>query len=132
MSKPNKQSTRNAVQYLQNLCHNAAYKAGWWTNLETSEDLTVTGNFNVPEKLCLIHSEVSEAMEGHRKGLKDTHLPERDMLEVELADVLIRVFDLAGAMNMNLAGAVADKLEYNANRADHKLENRMKEDGKKF
>lgn len=120
------------VQCLVITCHGDAKKAGWWTNLETGEGLTETGNFNVPEKLCLIHSEVSEAMEGHRKGLMDDKIEHRPMLEVELADALIRICDLAGAMNLDLGGAVAEKLAYNRSRADHRPENRMKEGGKKF
>jgi NTP pyrophosphatase (non-canonical NTP hydrolase) len=87
---------------------------------------------NEPEMLCLIHSEISEALEGIRKDLKDDHLPERPMVEVELADAVIRIFDYAGYKNMDLAGAVLDKMEYNRKRADHKIENRAKEGGKKF
>jgi len=53
------------------------------------------------------------------------------MVEVELADALIRIADLAGALGLDLGGAVLDKLAYNANRPDHKLENRRAENGKK-
>jgi hypothetical protein len=35
-------------------------------------------------------------------------------------------------LDLDLANAVLDKLDYNQNRADHKLENRAKEGGKKF
>jgi NTP pyrophosphatase (non-canonical NTP hydrolase) len=86
---------------------------------------------NVGEKLMLITTEVAEAMEGHRKLLMDDHLPERTMLEVELADVVIRVFDLAGGLDLDVAGAIAEKLAYNAQRADHKIENRRAVGGKK-
>lgn len=123
---------RSEVSNLVRRCHGDAKKAGWWTNLHTGEDLATHGNFNVPEKLCLIHSEVSEAMEGHRKSLMDDKLPHRPMLEVELADALIRICDLAGALNLDLGGAVSEKLDYNRQRADHKPENRAKEGGKKF
>jgi len=78
------------------------------------------------------HSEVSEAMEGARKNLMDDHLPERPMLEVELADAVIRIMDLAGGLNLDLGGAIADKLLYNTERADHKPENRAKYNGKVF
>jgi hypothetical protein len=54
------------------------------------------------------------------------------MVEVELADALIRICDLAGAMDLDLGGAVAEKLLYNQSRADHKPENRALEGGKKF
>lgn len=41
----------------------------------------------------LIISELAEAMEGHRKNLQDDKLPHRKMLEVELADAVIRRLD---------------------------------------
>lgn len=71
-------------------------------------------------------------MEGGRKGLRDSHLTHRSAEEVELADALIRIFDLAGARKLDLAGAVIEKLYYNQNRADHKPEARYAEGGKKF
>lgn len=120
------------------ICHDAAAKAGWWTDLKTGENLAVDhlnetpARINVPEKLCLIHSEISEAMEGHRKNLMDDKLPHRKMLEVELADALIRIYDLAGGLGLDVGGAMAEKLAYNAQRADHKIENRVKEGGKAF
>ena len=86
----------------------------------------------VGQKMMLIVSEVSEAMEGHRKGLMDDHLRHRRMIEVELADATIRIFDLAGAMNLDLGGAIAEKLAYNAQRADHKPENRKAAGGKAY
>ncbi len=113
---------------LVQICYNASFKAGWHTDLQTGELL----DRNKGEMLCLIHSEISEAMEGERKGLMDDHLPNRPMAEVELADALIRICDYAGRFGYDLGGAVADKLEYNKNRADHKVENRLKDDGKKF
>lgn len=74
---------------------------------------------------------MSEACEGVRKGIQDDKLPDRPMIEVELADAVIRILDLCGHENLDLAGAIQDKLEYNASRADHKLENRLADGGKK-
>jgi len=74
---------------------------------------------------------IAEAKEGHRKNLVDDHLPHRGMIEVELADAVIRIADLCGALNLDLGGAVVEKLVYNMNRADHKIENRKSENGKK-
>jgi NTP pyrophosphatase (non-canonical NTP hydrolase) len=111
-------------------CHFRARDAGWWHDPATGAELNI--NALVPEKLLLIHSEVSEACEGFRKNLMDDKLPHRRMVEVELADTLIRIADLAGAMQLDLGGAVAEKLRYNASRADHKPENRIKAGGKLF
>ncbi len=102
--------------------------AGWWSDLQTGE----RKERNFGELLALVHSELSEALEGYRKNLKDDHLTHRDMVEVELADTLIRIFDLAGGFGYDLSGSLVEKLEYNANRADHKRENRLKENGKKI
>lgn len=110
--------------------HDKAVTAGWWTDIKTGESLI--GKRNVPEMLMLIVSEVAEAMEGHRKNLMDDKLPHRSMLEVELADVLIRIGDLAGALKLDIAGAVIEKMNFNSNRPDHKIENRLKDGGKKF
>lgn len=118
------------VEFLVDWCHLLASEAGWWTCLETGKDARLTAN--IPEKLMLIVSEIAEAMEGHRKGLKDDKLPHRDMLEVELADAVIRIFDLAGALRLQLGKALAEKLAYNATRKDHTPEHRAAEGGKKF
>ena len=53
-------------------------------------------------------------------------------MEVELADSIIRIFDLAESRGFNLGQTIYEKLEYNKSRADHKKENRLKEGGKKF
>jgi hypothetical protein len=117
-------------QILTDRCFGASFASGWWTDLKTGEDLRMANN--VPEKLMLIVSEVSEAMEGHRKNLMDDKLPHRPMVEVELADAVIRIFDLAGAKGYDVAGAIVEKLAYNAQRADHKPENRLAEGGKAY
>jgi len=113
---------------LRDVCYNASFDAGWHTNLETGKLL----DRNKGEMLMLIVSEVAEAMEGERKNLMDDHLPHRPMAEVELADAIIRIMDYAGRWNYDIGGAVIEKLEYNRNRADHKIENRKKDGGKKF
>lgn len=118
---------------LQEICHERAKDSGWWTNLQTDALFTGTEvRAMVPEKLLLIHSEVSEATEAFRKSLMDSHLPERDGLEVELADAVIRIMDLAGAMKLDIGAAISAKLAYNAQRADHKLSARREANGKRF
>jgi hypothetical protein len=117
-------------QELSEACHNMSKAAGWWNDLHTGEPIKPETVF--VEKLALIHSEVSEALEGFRKGLMDDKLPHRRMAEVELADALIRIFDLGGAMGYDLGAAMVEKMAYNATRADHKPENRIKAGGKAF
>ena len=108
-------------------CHEAAVKGGWWHDSQGKKK-----ERNIGELLCLIHSEISEAMEGARKGLMDTHLKHKSMMEVELADAIIRIFDLAESKGFNLGQTIYEKLEYNKTRADHKIKNRLKEGGKNF
>lgn len=124
---------------LQFFCHKASADAGWWNDLKTGIDYkqecrdgTRLGKALVAEKLCLVHSEVSEAMEGHRKGLPDDKLPHRPMIEVELADAMIRIADLAGALGLDLGGAIAEKMAFNAQRPDHKPEARAAAGGKAY
>jgi len=125
-------------------CHQASLAAGWWTHTPTGLNLKkIVANPEgsveklfagalVSQKLCLTHSELSEALEGLRKGLMDDKLPHRPMFEVELADTIIRIADLAGALGLDLGGAIVEKLNYNANRADHKPEARQAAGGKTF
>lgn len=134
----------HAITLLVDTCHTASYNAGWWkdkasgldlvqvVNLPSSPVEDLLSNALVAQKLCLSHSELSEAMEGHRKGLMDDKLPHRSMIEVELADAIIRIADLAGALNLDLGGAVSEKLAYNAVRPDHKPEAREAAGGKAY
>lgn len=124
---------------LQRAAHGASVAAGWWQDLKSGVDYlaevrnnTRFGKALVAEKLCLTHSEISEGMEGHRKGKMDDKLPHRPMLEVELADAVIRIADLAGALGYDLGGAIAEKMAFNAVRPDHKIEARAAEGGKAY
>ena len=100
----------------------------WWRDLHTGERITR----NKGELLCLIHSEISEAMEGERKNLMDDKLTHRRMAEVELADALIRILDYCAGHGYDIEGAYQEKMAYNKIRADHQHENRLKENGKKW
>ena len=78
--------------------HKVAIEHGWWNDPRP-----------IPELLCLIHSEVSEALEAHRSD--DMH-----NFEEEIADVVIRVFDLCAALEIDLEQAVSRKNEINKKR----------------
>lgn len=110
-----------ALNSLCEKCYSISFEAGWHDR--PREDGTM---------IALIHSEISEALEGLRKDLPDDHLPHRPMAEVELADALIRIFDFARKKGYDLGGAVAEKCVYNQNREDHKREVRSLAGGKKF
>jgi NTP pyrophosphatase (non-canonical NTP hydrolase) len=128
MPEMSNEDLRTDINELVMLCHTRSRDAGWYHDAITGMRL----ERNVGEMLCLVHSEISEAMEGYRKDLMDDKLPHRQMIEVELADALIRIADLSGFLGLDLGGATAEKLEYNLNREDHKIENRAIDGGKKF
>jgi len=100
------------------------------------------GDVNIGEKLCLIHSEVSEALECDRKkpapmewhedsALKIIHYSNDDEFKMEfekyikdtfadeLADIMIRVMDLGAFKNIDLEAHIRAKMRYNALR-EHK------------
>jgi hypothetical protein len=115
-------------------------KKGWYKDPKTGRRFRP--HRNIPEMLALIHSEISEGLEGWRKDLSDNHLPQHKMLTVEMADALVRIFDLMGYIRNNpnlfpeyegldLGRAFCEKIIYNGTRADHKLENRAGAGGKK-
>lgn len=71
---------------LQNKIHQQNVEMGWWDAPRPFSTF-----------VCLFHSELSEAMEGDRKGLMDDHLPHYPMFQVELADFVIRCLDWLGS-----------------------------------
>jgi NTP pyrophosphatase (non-canonical NTP hydrolase) len=112
---------KNNIDELVELCHEKARANHWWDKER-----------NFGELIALIHSEVSEAMEGYRTDKLDEHIQHHQSVTVELADALVRIFDLAGGFNLPLGLAFAEKLKYNQDRADHKLAARNAPGGKKF
>ena len=127
------------ITELQKQIHDNNAVAGWWTDLESGMNLvkqartgTRLGKAIVAEKLCLIHSEVSEAMEASRKNLMDDKLTHRKGIEVELADAVIRILDLCGALELDLEQSMLEKMQYNLVREDHKISNRLSKNGKAY
>lgn len=105
--------------------------------LPMNDDMT-TNDRGIGDLFMLMVTEIAEGYEGYRKNEMDNHLPKYLMQDVEIADVFIRVCDYMGQRSretggkINFGQIVSEKLEYNMNRPDHKMENRLKDDGKKL
>jgi len=151
-----KQTQIDALNELSTEIHANNIQAGWWTDLKYDDKVqklkdrgfeqasidailealgierSTLKTRNQGELLMLVVSEIAEAMEGVRKNLMYDQLHIYKNVKVALADAMIRMFDIAGALGLDLGGAIAEKRAFNASRADHKIENRLKENGKKF
>lgn len=116
----------HALDGLQISIHKDSQK--WWTDSHGNPIARNKG-----EQIALMHSELSECLEGVRKDLQDDHLPQYKMEIVELADTIIRIFDYCEGHKLGSLGPVIlNKLLYNRQREDHTHEARAKADGKKF
>jgi NTP pyrophosphatase (non-canonical NTP hydrolase) len=90
--------------------HRNAVSKGFWDGPD---------NENVPTKLCLIHSEISEAMESHRRGEKMSWTDEEGKpqgMATELADAVIRILDLCAYHGINMEEEMIRKMQYNISR----------------
>lgn len=71
---------------------------------------------NTGEAIALMHSELSEALEAHRKNLMDDKLPHFQGIFVELADTIIRILDYCAAHDVEIEPIILAKMAYNAGR----------------
>jgi len=121
----NKEAVAAAADGLNKLARvvfDMACDKGWWG--DCSEEAIQSRN--EAEMIALMHSELSEALEGLRHGNPPSDkIPEFSQVEEEFADVIIRIMDMAPSRGLNIAGALIAKVEYNAHRP-------YKHGGKKF
>lgn len=83
-----------------------ATEKGFWDDTQTDTHY-----------ICMMHGELSEAMEAIRAGnAPDKHIPDLNSAEVEFADVVIRIMDYAGKKGYRVGEAIVKKAAYNATR----------------
>jgi NTP pyrophosphatase (non-canonical NTP hydrolase) len=130
-----------AINHMSYMVGKQNLEVGWRDNsknllsvleIHAPQLLPVAQNYIIGTMIALIHSELSEALEAQRKNLNDDHLPNRKGIAAELADALIRIFDLADYEDIPLGEVLVEKFMYNKTRADHKRENRKLDGGKAF
>ena len=96
------------LQHLVNFsgqCYSMAADKGFWDEPR-----------NKGEMIALMHSELSEMLEGVRKPGPDNHCPNYSSEEVEAADLFIRLMDYVNGHGLRFAEALQAKYSYNATR----------------
>jgi len=97
-----------AFQSLARIAYaNSALKGFWDEGLSRNQG----------EMIALMHSELSEALEAVRSGNPDSEKSKGfSCLEEELADCVVRILDFSAGFGLDVAGALVEKMRYNANR----------------
>lgn len=94
-----------ALVMLTYRCYTTAKAKGFWDSPR-----------NKGELIALMHSELSEMLEGVRKPGPDAHCPDFTSEEIEAADLLIRLLDYCGGFELRLFEATMAKMNFNDTR----------------
>lgn len=101
------QGFEREVERASDKIHFLAVSKGFWPE-----------NRSIAECVALIHSEISEFLEAARKPIakQDHHCPEFKNMEIELADAVIRIFDLSARLDLRIGPAIVAKHGFNITR----------------
>ena len=103
-------------------------KKGFWNSMHTAIKLSEENGGKstkdikdafIAQKLALVHTEISEAVEALRKEGYEANgygLFEKDSFADELADSIIRILDLCGELKIDIQKQIDWKLEKNKQR----------------
>ena len=108
--KPYEKVFADSFSALAEAAHANSASHGFWDNREKDP---ISYKLS---RIALMHSELSEALHGIRKGLMDDHLSTRPMEEAEMADTVIRIMDYSAGYGLDVAGAIVEKMRYNEGR----------------
>lgn len=116
------------MEELIETCGEQARQSGWWDDfpgsledVQLGKPLTADQHMWISTKLLLV---ISEAIEAHdeirnHKGLQETYYSDGgkpEGLPSELADIIVRVCDMAHNLDIPLVDAIEEKLRYNKRR----------------
>jgi len=95
--------TQRTLNEIKELVMQQAKEKGWVVDKD---------KLNVPEKIALVHTEISEAFEAYRRKNMDG----QHGFNEELADAIIRIMHLCGTLNIDIEQEILKKLKFNDGR----------------